>query len=153
MLSTFIAVMGFFLSYLPRLQHPLSLMAVVFILSLGSCLALGMTVSSWYGYILFLIYVGALLVMFTYSTALASNPLFVSEKMIWGVLGGMLIFLGYSTYGIESRSGYSMDCNVVESSFKAEETLIGLVMIGLILFIAMMAVVKVCSTSEGPLRS
>nr|YP_006883123.1 NADH dehydrogenase subunit 6 [Phoronopsis harmeri]AES86303.1 NADH dehydrogenase subunit 6 [Phoronopsis harmeri] len=49
-----------------------SIMAVSFILTT----LLGMTLSSWWGFILFLVYVGALLVLFVYVMAMSPNCFF-----------------------------------------------------------------------------
>nr|QBK82154.1 NADH dehydrogenase subunit 6 [Nassarius acuticostus] len=61
---------------LPLMMQPLSLGLVIMISTLLMCFISAVTLSSWYGYILFLIYVGGLLVMFAYVAALSPNVLF-----------------------------------------------------------------------------
>nr|ANS72692.1 NADH dehydrogenase subunit 6 [Neptunea arthritica] len=61
---------------LPLMMQPLSLGLVIMISTLLMCFISAITLSSWYGYILFLIYVGGLLVMFAYVAALSPNVLF-----------------------------------------------------------------------------
>nr|YP_009728708.1 NADH dehydrogenase subunit 6 [Fusinus longicaudus]QHR85492.1 NADH dehydrogenase subunit 6 [Fusinus longicaudus] len=61
---------------LPMMLQPLSLGLVIMLSTLLMCFISAITLSSWYGYILFLIYVGGLLVMFAYVAALSPNVLF-----------------------------------------------------------------------------
>nr|AXF46462.1 NADH dehydrogenase subunit 6 [Penion lineatus] len=61
---------------LPLMTQPLSLGLVIMVSTLLMCFISAITLSSWYGYILFLIYVGGLLVMFAYVAALSPNVLF-----------------------------------------------------------------------------
>nr|YP_009509704.1 NADH dehydrogenase subunit 6 [Antarctoneptunea aurora]AXF46320.1 NADH dehydrogenase subunit 6 [Antarctoneptunea aurora] len=61
---------------LPLMTQPLSLGLVIMMSTLFMCFISAITLSSWYGYILFLIYVGGLLVMFAYVAALSPNVLF-----------------------------------------------------------------------------
>nr|UYX79097.1 NADH dehydrogenase subunit 6 [Turris chaldaea] len=63
---------------LPLMSQPLSLGLSIMLSTLLMCIISAMTLSSWYGYILFLIYVGGLLVMFSYVAALSPNILFGS---------------------------------------------------------------------------
>nr|YP_635815.1 NADH dehydrogenase subunit 6 [Lophiotoma cerithiformis]ABB72492.1 NADH dehydrogenase subunit 6 [Lophiotoma cerithiformis] len=63
---------------LPLMTQPLSLGLIIMASTLFMCIISAMTLSSWYGYILFLIYVGGLLVMFSYVAALSPNILFGS---------------------------------------------------------------------------
>nr|YP_008815684.1 NADH dehydrogenase subunit 6 [Laternula elliptica]AGZ13053.1 NADH dehydrogenase subunit 6 [Laternula elliptica]AQZ26140.1 NADH dehydrogenase subunit 6 [Laternula elliptica] len=155
--AVFMVVVGFCLSYLPRLQHPLSLLLTVFSLSVISCLGVGVTVSSWYGFVLFLVYIGALLVMFTYSTALAANPLFSTERVGWSLAGGGVFWLGWSSYGQPSLS--SFNTTIRESSvrdglslFSLDSSVFSLLILASILFFAMVVVVKICSSASGALR-
>nr|YP_010983163.1 NADH dehydrogenase subunit 6 [Fulgoraria rupestris rupestris]WOJ51895.1 NADH dehydrogenase subunit 6 [Fulgoraria rupestris rupestris] len=71
---------------LPMMTQPLSLGLVIILSTLLMCIIASMTLSAWYSYILFLIYVGGLLVMFAYVAALSPNVLFGSVNM-------MLVFL------------------------------------------------------------
>lgn len=61
---------------LPLIIQPLRLGLVIIISTLLICFIRAIILSSWYGYILFLIYVGGLLVIFAYVAALSPNVLF-----------------------------------------------------------------------------
>nr|YP_009502828.1 NADH dehydrogenase subunit 6 [Bactrocera tsuneonis]AWY19071.1 NADH dehydrogenase subunit 6 [Bactrocera tsuneonis]UKG21050.1 NADH dehydrogenase subunit 6 [Bactrocera tsuneonis] len=60
-----------------RMNHPLAMGLMLLIQTLQVCLLTGlMTKSFWFSYILFLIFLGGMLVLFIYVTALASNEMF-----------------------------------------------------------------------------
>lgn len=63
-------------------SRPLSLGALIIILSLVLTCLLGITVRPWWGFILFLIYVGALLVLFVYVIAVSPNCFFSRPEKI-----------------------------------------------------------------------
>lgn len=65
------------LAVIPVLSQPLALGVVVLLFRLFSCVIVGLCVSSWYGYVLFLVYVGGLLVIFAYVAALVPNRIFL----------------------------------------------------------------------------
>lgn len=58
------------------IAQPISIGLVIIRLCLGGCILRGLLVTPWYGYILFLIYLGGLLVVFAYVSALIPNILF-----------------------------------------------------------------------------
>nr|QCX42050.1 NADH dehydrogenase subunit 6 [Margaritifera margaritifera] len=68
-----------FLSNLFLLTHPLMLTINVLMLALATCLSLN-SLSIWYAYMLFMVFVGGLLVIFTYIASLAPNAIFTLSK-------------------------------------------------------------------------
>lgn len=60
----------------PLISQPLSLGLSIIFSTIFLCVLVALYLSSWYGYILFLIYVGGLLVIFAYVAALSPNVLF-----------------------------------------------------------------------------
>nr|YP_010393202.1 NADH dehydrogenase subunit 6 [Conus ebraeus]ASF90531.1 NADH dehydrogenase subunit 6 [Conus ebraeus]UPX89364.1 NADH dehydrogenase subunit 6 [Conus ebraeus] len=146
---------------LPMMSQPLSLGLVIMISTLFMCMVSSMTISAWYGYILFLIYVGGLLVMFAYVAALSPNVLFGSATPLFSlILFFPLLFLflyfcflkdssylssefSFSKlmylkmYGIELISPYMISI------------LIGL---GVILLINLIVVAKICYYQQASLR-
>nr|QLH57031.1 NADH dehydrogenase subunit 6 [Varioconus equiminaensis] len=146
---------------LPMMSQPLSLGLVIMISTLFMCLVSGMTTSAWYGYILFLIYVGGLLVMFAYVAALSPNVLFggltplFSLIMFFPILFVLFYFYFFKDssylsfepsfskfmylkmYGIELISPYMISI------------LIGL---GTILLINLIVVAKICYYQQASLR-
>nr|QHD18708.1 NADH dehydrogenase subunit 6 [Epitonium scalare] len=145
---------------LPLLAHPLILGLSIMMLALFNSVMISLFQSSWYGYILFLIFVGGLLVMFAYVAALCPNLLF-EQSVLFLVL---LVFMGGLSYMIYNI--YFMDIKIfgdmnfmnykLMSAFGMElaslnmiSVLIGL---GLILLINLIAVVKICYFQQGSLR-
>nr|QLH57005.1 NADH dehydrogenase subunit 6 [Varioconus echinophilus] len=146
---------------LPMMSQPLSLGLVIMISTLFMCLVSGMTTSAWYGYILFLIYVGGLLVMFAYVAALSPNVLFggltplFSLIMLFPILFVLFYFYFFKdssylsfepsfskfmylkTYGVELISPYMISI------------LIGL---GTVLLINLIVVAKICYYQQASLR-
>nr|ADX36082.1 NADH dehydrogenase subunit 6 [Haliotis diversicolor supertexta]UBN09086.1 NADH dehydrogenase subunit 6 [Haliotis diversicolor] len=149
------------LAVMPVLSQPLALGVVVLLFSLFSCMMVGLCVSSWYGYVLFLVYVGGLLVMFAYVAALVPNSIFL----------GFWVFFGFFCGAVLSASLYLLlyvqDWKVVSwaSEFGASKFLLSsgfglvsssgvsiMVALGVVLLINLLAVVKVCYYQQGPLR-
>ncbi len=60
----------------PLIAQPLSLGLAIMVSTLLICILSAIFLSAWYAYILFLIYVGGLLVIFAYVAALSPNVLF-----------------------------------------------------------------------------
>nr|ATZ69777.1 NADH dehydrogenase subunit 6 [Conus miruchae] len=146
---------------LPMMSQPLSLGLVIMISTLFMCLVSSMITSAWYGYILFLIYVGGLLVMFAYVAALSPNILFggltpfFSLMLLFPILFMFFYFYLFKDplylsfepsfskfmylkmYGIELISPYMIS------------VLIGL---GTILLINLIVVAKICYYQQASLR-
>nr|AMA07335.1 NADH dehydrogenase subunit 6 [Diodora graeca] len=145
---------------LPAVAAPLSLGLVVIVLSVGFCLVVGAAFSSWYGYILFLIYVGGLLVMFVYVSAISPNNIFSSSELV--VLGmaslcGALMFVYLLGTEFSGKVGGDMEFLVeggVYDSFSGD-LLVGpmvavmLVVLGGVLLVNLVAVVKICVSRRG----
>nr|QIZ12531.1 NADH dehydrogenase subunit 6 [Plaxiphora albida] len=158
-------LMSFIFSFcfcLPFVSQPLGLGSILLSLSFLFSVIVFFSSSSWFGFVLFLIYIGGLLVMFAYVTALMPNLMLGGKKMLTFVLFSFFFwfwmfilneFLGVSEGG---TSGFFYDLeNVLNflggslfSSFNFF-CIIGLVMV---LFFVLLCVVKICYFSNGPLR-
>nr|YP_009434646.1 NADH dehydrogenase subunit 6 [Tectus pyramis]ATF29378.1 NADH dehydrogenase subunit 6 [Tectus pyramis] len=152
-----------FFFLMPLMVQPLSLGMCIMVLSGISCIVLGMLMSSWYGYILFLIYVGGLLVMFAYVSALAPNNLFSGKSklltnflLLFPLSMIMLMVLHIPDFNFLTsvdlvsgkKSSISFGGVIVSPS-----SISLMVFMGVILLINLIAVVKVCYYQHGPLRS
>nr|8BA0_J Chain J, NADH-ubiquinone oxidoreductase chain 6 [Drosophila melanogaster] len=74
--------------------HPLALGLTLLIQTIFVCLLTGlMTKSFWYSYILFLIFLGGMLVLFIYVTSLASNEMFNLSMKLTLFSSLILIFM------------------------------------------------------------
>nr|QBC73181.1 NADH dehydrogenase subunit 6 [Cocculina subcompressa] len=149
-----------FFMLIPMMLHPLSVGVCVLIVSMFSCLVISVISYPWYGYMLFLIFVGGLLVMFAYVCALTPNVIFTGYS---DFLLALLLYLG--TFFLLKKMYFADMFSVVDisklsmfSSSMGESLVFPFFMsiiigLGLILLFTLLAVVKICCGSGGgPLR-
>nr|YP_009742278.1 NADH dehydrogenase subunit 6 [Polinices sagamiensis]QID90360.1 NADH dehydrogenase subunit 6 [Polinices sagamiensis] len=145
----------------PLMAQPLSLGLSIMISTLFMCMLTSMFLSSWYGYILFLIYVGGLLVMFAYVSALSPNVLFsgggaiIFFVILFIVLLSMTYFYPFSDTTVTSYySLYSQmkSLKIYGSQLVSPQIASILVGLGSILLINLIVVVKICYYQQAPLR-
>nr|YP_009332119.1 NADH dehydrogenase subunit 6 [Californiconus californicus]APH08595.1 NADH dehydrogenase subunit 6 [Californiconus californicus] len=145
---------------LPLMSQPLSLGLVIMLSTLFMCLVSAITLSQWYGYILFLIYVGGLLVMFAYVAALSPNVLFGRGSPIFLFLFSTVFlsvfFYFYPFIDSSSIGDFSFSSSKFLKMYGIElisphmtSILIGL---ALILLINLIVVVKICYYQHASLR-
>nr|ATZ70752.1 NADH dehydrogenase subunit 6 [Conus venulatus] len=146
---------------LPMMSQPLSLGLVIMVSTLFMCMVSGMTTSVWYGYILFLIYVGGLLVMFAYVAALSPNVLFggltplFSLIMFFPILFMFFYFYFFkdSSYlSFESSSSKLMYLKMYGVELISPYMISILIGLGVILLINLIVVVKICYYQQASLR-
>nr|YP_010489361.1 NADH dehydrogenase subunit 6 [Lauridromia dehaani]UWM10775.1 NADH dehydrogenase subunit 6 [Lauridromia dehaani] len=76
-----------------QLNHPLSMGLILLLQTIMICLSSGLSTSSfWFSYILFLIFLGGMLVLFIYVASIASNENFLFSMSLF-ILISFLIFL------------------------------------------------------------
>nr|YP_010272278.1 NADH dehydrogenase subunit 6 [Gigantopelta aegis]UFK31937.1 NADH dehydrogenase subunit 6 [Gigantopelta aegis]UKE79905.1 NADH dehydrogenase subunit 6 [Gigantopelta aegis] len=146
---------------MPTMTHPLSLGLSILFCSLASCLLVGALSYAWFGFILFLIFVGGLLVMFAYVSALSPNVYFSGKNLttgfftLWTITGISFFFLFFSDTVFLS--------DMLETSFTVSNSSMGenlvipsrvsiMVGLGIVLLLNLLAVVKICYYQQGPLR-
>ncbi len=78
---------------LPLMVTPLRIGIVIFVITFLMCVLLGLLVSRWFAYILFLIYIGGLIVIFIYICLLCSNYQFFPIPPILSILLASIAFL------------------------------------------------------------
>nr|YP_009344618.1 NADH dehydrogenase subunit 6 [Panopea abrupta]APU51879.1 NADH dehydrogenase subunit 6 [Panopea abrupta] len=143
-------------------SHPLVLGGMLLLLSLFSVLYMVMKISSLVGLFLFLVFIGGLLVLFSYVVSLSSNP-FISGKVseLTHLLFGMVL-LGVLGFSMLSLCLYSVGVGGVVSVLVGAFQWLKLVVVSklwlkmiiflsLLLFLSMVAVVNVCSSFKGAL--
>lgn len=125
----------------------------LWIIRLSLCLSLLISLfSSWLGIIVFLIYIGGLLVIFAYFVALTPNLLIEGQIILkWLLLTFLaLIILSPFFFINTTKLFYSFWQaplrNLIAHNFLA------LTILASILFFALVAVVKLCSSFSSPLR-
>nr|YP_009307981.1 NADH dehydrogenase subunit 6 [Menathais tuberosa]AOS50490.1 NADH dehydrogenase subunit 6 [Menathais tuberosa] len=146
---------------LPFMSQPLSLGLVVMLCTLFMCVVSAITLSSWYGYILFLIYVGGLLVMFAYVAALSPNVLFGSgAPLIFFVLSFVVSLSVLYSFNLIDLPSLSYISSVSKFSFLktygtemvSPQMISILIGLAIILLINLIVVVKICYYTHASLR-
>nr|YP_010895012.1 NADH dehydrogenase subunit 6 [Caliprobola speciosa]WJW73525.1 NADH dehydrogenase subunit 6 [Caliprobola speciosa] len=154
-----------------QMNHPLSMGMLLLIQTVMICCITGlMTKSFWFSYILFLIFIGGMLVLFIYVTSLASNEMFsLSMKMttmtIVAFLTLMLItlfmdkmILTFNSMNIEMNSIMNINLYIKENSLNLNKlynyptNMITILLINYLL-ITLIATVKITKLFHGPIRS
>ena len=146
-LNLFVGLFLCFVFLLPVIQQGVRLVVVIFSLAVLLRCTVGVIGHVWYGFSLFLIYVGGLLVMFGYVVAMVPNFLFkqsylLSFFLFGGVVGSLFFIKSPLREGVFDTGGflYSSDGYLV---------LVGL---AFVLFFTLVCVVKVCYFNKGSLR-
>nr|YP_010454143.1 NADH dehydrogenase subunit 6 [Euprymna pardalota]QXJ42159.1 NADH dehydrogenase subunit 6 [Euprymna pardalota] len=155
--------MGFSLSSVTVMViQPLSLgfmlMSMVFIVSV----LMGMIIFSWYGYLLFLVYVGGMLVMFMYVISLIPNFIFLSGKVflyffsIFFSFVMMNFFLLKNMISVFNKNMFMFNYDNLSmggsSVIMLYDNFFCYLLLGVILLFVLISVVKICYYCEGPLR-
>nr|SSW94042.1 NADH dehydrogenase subunit 6 [Meandrusa sciron aribbas] len=169
-LSFLIIGFSFFMFFF---NHPLSMGLMILIQTLIICLLSGMLINSyWFSYILFLVFLGGLLVLFIYVSSIASNELFfmnLNPKNILFFLGIFSFFFSvmfmYNLNWLNFFFNYEMnemmnlfmffnnENKISLSKLYNNETYLMMMMLIIYLFITLVAIVKITNIFFGPLRS
>nr|UDF83727.1 NADH dehydrogenase subunit 6 [Vermiophis taishanensis] len=153
-----------------QMNHPLAMGLILLIQTLLICLITGLMAKTfWFSYILFMIFIGGMLVLFIYVTSLASNEMFsLSMKtLILSLMFLLFTFLMFllidKMYFISFFSNNEMNSISMMKSFYKENTLeltklynfpsniITIFMINYLL-LTLIAIVKITKFFYGPLR-
>nr|YP_009253539.1 NADH dehydrogenase subunit 6 [Pyrgus maculatus]AKJ83283.1 NADH dehydrogenase subunit 6 [Pyrgus maculatus] len=145
------------------LKHPLSMGLLILIQTLLTCLISGMIINTyWFSYILFLTFLGGLLVLFIYVSSIASNELFnitMNNKLLilfnLIIISLLSILLMYNlnwmnlfiNYELNNFFNYFIffnnENNINLSKLYNKQTYFLMMMMVIYLFITLIAVVKI----------
>nr|APC61749.1 NADH dehydrogenase subunit 6 [Papilio dardanus] len=155
------------------LNHPLSMGLMILTQTLIICLISGMMINSyWFSYILFLVFLGGLLVLFIYVSSVASNELFNMNFFMKNLIFffSLLIIL-FSLYWMNNLNWLNLSFNYEMKNFMNSfiffnnenkinlsklynnQTHLMMMMLIIYLFITLVAIVKITNIFFGPLRS
>lgn len=146
---------------IPSMMQPLRLGVTIIGLRIFSCLLVGFEFSRWYGYIIFLIYVGGLLVIFRYVAALRPNNFFSGVKNLILFISRFFVFLTvfFRFFFINNMKLLNLNLENYEYKERITGILICssynvgiLIFLGIVLLLALVAVVKICFQQQAPLR-
>uniref|UniRef100_UPI003001692A NADH dehydrogenase subunit 6 n=1 Tax=Tachina sobria TaxID=3118448 RepID=UPI003001692A len=152
-----------------NMKHPLAMGLILLIQTTLISLTLGlMSKTFWFSYILFLVFIGGMLVLFIYVTSLASNEMFsFSIKLM--MISMLIIFIMMTSMyfldktmlmqykNLEMNSIYNMNSYIMENSLSLNKlynypTNILTILLMNYLLITLIAVVKITKLFKGPLR-
>nr|URX53730.1 NADH dehydrogenase subunit 6 [Postelectrotermes sp. 2 AB-2022a] len=144
-----------------QMNHPMAMGMMLLMQTMMMCLISGlMHQSFWFQYILFMVFVGGMLVLFIYVASLASNEMFsLSTKMMamtTGLLPMALMTKDWMTINVKETTNYEMmmESEIITMTSKLYNQPNGVmtILMALYLFLTLIVVVKVTNVSEGPLR-
>nr|YP_010443268.1 NADH dehydrogenase subunit 6 [Polypogon tarsicrinata]UTE83787.1 NADH dehydrogenase subunit 6 [Polypogon tarsicrinata] len=169
LLSYFIIFISFFMMFL---NNPLSMGLMILIQTLLICLMTGMLIKTyWFSYILFLTFMGGILVLFIYVCSIASNELFkpsfnMKLIFIFSLLFFFLIYLIFKNNLFWMNFSFNSDMNnfMIDLFINNEnkmnltklynnQTFMIMLMLMIYLFITLIVVVKITNIFYGPIRS
>nr|ADE09684.1 NADH dehydrogenase subunit 6 [Bactrocera dorsalis]ADE09686.1 NADH dehydrogenase subunit 6 [Bactrocera dorsalis]QCC24879.1 NADH dehydrogenase subunit 6 [Bactrocera dorsalis]QCC24884.1 NADH dehydrogenase subunit 6 [Bactrocera dorsalis]QCC25222.1 NADH dehydrogenase subunit 6 [Bactrocera dorsalis] len=153
-----------------QMNHPLAMGLMLLIQTLQICLITGLMAKSfWFSYVLFLIFLGGMLVLFIYVTSLASNEMFsLSMKLTiicmmimltTTLIAAFLDKMSTSSFiqNLEMQPLYNFNLTVSENSLSLHKlynypTNFITILLMNYLLITLIAVVKITKLFYGPLR-
>nr|ALQ78832.1 NADH dehydrogenase subunit 6 [Glycera tesselata] len=128
---------------------PLSMGFWLLLLALLVACSTGVTMSSWFGLIIFLIYIGGMLVMFAYFTAIQPNQQFkIILPMTAAIITSIILppYMNLSTINSMTTKDWWI------TTLFNPLNLPSLTFLALVLFLALISVVKISFLSRAPLR-
>nr|WMY23794.1 NADH dehydrogenase subunit 6 [Aedes aegypti] len=153
-----------------QMKHPLAMGLMLLIQTFLTSLLTGMFVKTfWFSYVLFLIFMGGMLVLFIYVTSLSSNEMFsLSMKLFFLTLSMILMFIVFSFFFDKSIISMFINNNEMNNLFSTNSlmmedlislnkmynfptNLITLLLINY-LFLTLLVTVKITKKNYGPLR-
>nr|ADE09614.1 NADH dehydrogenase subunit 6 [Bactrocera dorsalis] len=153
-----------------QMNHPLAMGLMLLIQTLQICLITGLMAKSfWFSYVLFLIFLGGMLVLFIYVTSLASNEMFSLSMKLTTIcmmimltttlIAAFLDKMSTSSFiqNLEMQPLYNFNLTISENSLSLHKlynyptNLITILLMNYLL-ITLIAVVKITKLFYGPLR-
>lgn len=140
---------------LPIASTPIVIGIWILLLSILSATAVGLISSSWFAFILFIIYVGGMLVIFSYFSAISPNQHIktLSSFLVIALIAFSIITLIYTPLAAAPFS--RLPHFISQPNFTllfCYNNLPILMFLAVLLLLAIILVVKLTQRSEGPLR-
>nr|UQJ75258.1 NADH dehydrogenase subunit 6 [Paraneotermes simplicicornis] len=144
-----------------QMKHPLAMGMMLLMQTMLMCMISGMMHQSfWFQYILFMVFIGGMLVLFIYVTSLASNEMFsLSMKMTATAIAIMSMTMTvkeWMTMNNKETLTYEMmkvnEITMMTSKMYNQPNGTLTILMALYLFLTLIVVVKITNISKGPLR-
>lgn len=151
-----------------KINHPINIGILLLIQTLITCLLTGfISHSTWFSYILFLVFLGGILVLFIYITRIASNEVFQKRNylliiiisLIVTLILGLIIFIDPIIISFNNSPENININNTLENSeniiiitlYNLPNALITIFIV-LYLFLTLIVIVYITKSYQGPLR-
>lgn len=133
--------------------NPLGIGLLILIIALLVASLYAASISSWLAFLIFLIYIGGILVIFAYFLALTPN-IPISYLSSWGVssLTFLLLTISLSPSSFSWRMPLKSSPKLIEIIFNPHNFSL-LILLTLILFFSIVIIVKISQSNKGPLRA
>nr|YP_010626191.1 NADH dehydrogenase subunit 6 [Problepsis superans]WBK14690.1 NADH dehydrogenase subunit 6 [Problepsis superans] len=168
-LSILMLNISFFMLFL---TNPISMGLMILIQTILICMLMGMLIKTyWFSYILFLTFLGGLLVLFIYVSSIASNEMFnfsIKNKMFIMIMILTLIIMNFIMNKNLKWMNLSNNLSEIDNLFNMllfnndnkinlnklynNHNFLMMIMLVIYLFITLVAVVKITNIFYGPLR-
>lgn len=135
-------------------SSPLNLGLWIIVIAITIATTMSFISASWFGLLLFIIYVGGLLVIFAYFVAISPNQEINFINIILTFLGTFALTLTISTsfLPIKQLPTIYHTNPYIALFFYSSKNVLPLILMALALLVALIAVVKVSNRGNGPLR-
>nr|YP_010352924.1 NADH dehydrogenase subunit 6 [Chaleponcus netus]UOF70329.1 NADH dehydrogenase subunit 6 [Chaleponcus netus] len=144
--------MIFIATIFPLLYHPMMMGIMIIFLSLTISMFMWLTMQfSWMAYILFLIFLGALLVLFIYISTLAPNEQFMKMSFIPFML---MLLLPFLVNNLSSKDLFINSMNFLPSMKIFSQLMMPFtIFMAMFLFLTLIIISKITLFKQGPLRT
>nr|YP_004327741.1 NADH dehydrogenase subunit 6 [Unio pictorum]ADE18124.1 NADH dehydrogenase subunit 6 [Unio pictorum]ADE18137.1 NADH dehydrogenase subunit 6 [Unio pictorum]ADE18150.1 NADH dehydrogenase subunit 6 [Unio pictorum]ADE18163.1 NADH dehydrogenase subunit 6 [Unio pictorum]ADE18176.1 NADH dehydrogenase subunit 6 [Unio pictorum] len=139
-------------------MHPLPLGIMILLLAFLNC-ALIATISPWYSYMLFFIFIGGMLVMFAYIASLSPNMTFSVNNPLMPVMLTITSLFSFSNLKLTSNyqtnaelASSINDTTLTLSFLYTDNGITSVILLACMLLFTMVASVKICKPKMGALR-
>jgi NADH-ubiquinone oxidoreductase chain 6 len=130
--------------------NPITIGISILTIALTLAIIYGLTLSSWIAFLLFLIYIGGILVMFAYFVALSPNQqinkLSITPSLIF-IISIFTVILYIQVY-----PRITPTFQFLINTFYTNINISLLILLAIILFLTIVVVVKIVTNNKGPLR-
>lgn len=133
-------------------SSPLAIGLTILSIALLIAILYSLTCSSWFGLLIFLIYIGGILVIFSYFVALIPNQPLISISNLNIIRISIIITLILTNLFNTPPIIISIHSNFTEVIYQPQNTSI-LILLALILLLIIVITVKITHRSRGPLRA
>nr|YP_010489402.1 NADH dehydrogenase subunit 6 [Cuneopsis rufescens]UWM10816.1 NADH dehydrogenase subunit 6 [Cuneopsis rufescens] len=139
-------------------MHPLSLGVMVLLLAFLNCILIA-TISPWYSYMLFFIFIGGMLVMFAYIASLSPNMAFSINNPLMPITLTTISLFSFKSFSLTSnyQTNTKIDISINEtmqtlSFLYMENGITCVILLACMLLFTLVASVKICKPKMGALR-